>query len=286
MLGIPFRYLLRHPLAALELVADPAQTWTMVVDNYRAVQESKQPIAHYDWDLGWEEKLHRALGCEWPCFCTAECATLYGHVLSELKESGVRPGPESFASWNDGDAALIRAVWSIVRHTKPEKVVETGVAHGVTSRMILEAMQKNERGNLWSIDLPPLEEDLRERVGIAVHGPVTRRWSYLRGSSRLRLPALLSKVGRIDMFIHDSLHSERNVRFELDLAWSALKLGGVIVVDDVDANSGFRSFSAEYSNQSAMVCQAEPVRPDLRRFNDRGLFGIVLKQASPARNVA
>jgi len=270
----------------MELVADPLQTWTMVVDNYRALQERKEPIRSYDWDPEWEQKLHRQLGLDWPCSCSGECAALYPQVLAELEESGVRPGPESFAVWNDGDAALIRAVWCIIRHTRPEKVIETGVAHGVTSRMVLEAMQRNQRGQLWSIDLPPLEQELRDRVGIAVHGPIARRWSYVRGSSRLRLPALLSQVGRIDLFIHDSLHSERNVRFELDLAWSALNEGGSIVVDDVDANSGFRLFRAAFPDQPAMVCQAEPVRPDLRRFNERGLFGVILKSKSTVRSAA
>jgi hypothetical protein len=27
-----------------------------------------------------------------------------------------------------------------------------------------------------------------------------------------------------------------------------------------------------------LVCEAEPVRPDTRRFNKKGMFGIVLKQ--------
>ena len=42
--------------------------------------------------------------------------------------------------------------------TCSRKVVETGVAHGVTSRFILEALERNGRGFLWSIDLPPLEK--------------------------------------------------------------------------------------------------------------------------------
>jgi hypothetical protein len=50
---------------------------------------------------------------------------------------------------------------------------------------------------------------------------------------------LLSRLGQIDLFIHDSLHSERNVRFELDRAWAALTPNGALVVDDVDANWGF-----------------------------------------------
>ena len=81
------------------------------------------------------------------------------------------------------------------------------------------------------------------------------------------------------MFIHNSLHSERNVRFELGHAWASLKPGGAVIVDDIDANSAFRSFVGTHADQVSLVCEAEPVRPDMRRFNQRGLFGIILKQA-------
>jgi hypothetical protein len=37
-----------------------------------------------------------------------------------------------------------------------------------------------------------------------------------------------------------SMHSERIVRFELYQAWAALRPGGVLVMDDLDANWGFQ----------------------------------------------
>jgi hypothetical protein len=57
---------------------------------------------------------------------------------------------------------------------------------------------------------------------------------------------VLSHLGEIDLFVHDSLHSERNVRFELDRAWAALRPNGALVVDDIDANWGFRSFTQTF----------------------------------------
>jgi len=202
-------------------------------------------------------------------------------VISELEAKGIRAGPESFGSWNDGDAGLVRAIWCLARHLKPKRVIETGVAHGVTSRFILEALAKNGRGHLWSIDLPPIERDWRKQVGVAVGDRYADRWTYIKGSSRRRLPGLLSQLGQIDLFIHDSLHSERNVRFELDRAWAALKPGGAIVVDDVAANWGFRSFTQTFSGHESIICEAEPLHPDLRRFNKKGLFGIILKKRTP-----
>jgi hypothetical protein len=203
---------------------------------------------------------------------------LWPKVIKELDAKGIQAGPESFKGWNDGDAGFVRAIWCLVRCLRPRRVIETGVAHGLTSRFILEALEKNGDGHLWSIDRPPMEREWTAQIGIAVDGRFQHRWSYILGSSRRRLPGVLRQVGEIDLFVHDSLHSERNVRFEMDRAWAVLRPGGAIVVDDIDVNRGFHSFTQSFSGCASLVCEAEPLRPDLRRFNKKGMFGIVLRE--------
>jgi Methyltransferase domain len=281
MLGIPLRYLLTHPLSAADLVADPIETWTRIRDEYVAAREFRGTQCVYESDSAWEPWIHERLGVPWPCPFTTEFHTLWTEVIAELEAKGIKPGPESFVAWNDGDAGFVRAIWCLTRHLRPKTVVETGVAHGVTSRFILEALQRNGVGQLWSIDLPPIEKAWREQVGLAVTERNRKNWTYIKGSSRVRLPNLLSELGEIDMFVHDSIHSERNVRFEMDRVWGKLRTGGAMVVDDVDANWGFRSFGTEFSGHKSIVCDAEPIRPDLRRFNKKGLFGIVVKEPIP-----
>ena len=205
---------------------------------------------------------------------------VWHQVIGELEAKGIRTGPESFQWWNDGDAGFVRAIWCLTRHLRPKNVVETGVAHGVTSRFILEALKRNGDGHLWSIDLPPLERFWRGEIGIAVGSGHSDRWTYIRGSSRRRLPGLLRERGQIDLFVHDSRHSERNVRFELDRIWPTLGPKGAVVVDDIDANWGFQSFTQTIPDQQSLICEAEPLRPDLRRFNKKGLFGIILKKSN------
>ena len=112
---------------------------------------------------------------------------------------------------------------------------------------------------------------------MAVSARYKPRWSYIKGSSRRRLPGLLSRLGQIDVFIHDSLHSNRNVLFELERSWAAVRPGGAIVVDDVDVNGAFQLFTRNLPPHQFMICDAEPLSPDLRRFNKKGLFGIILK---------
>ncbi len=279
MLGVSLSYLLKHPVTAVaDVASDPVEVWIKFEEKYADWSAGRPPASYpYESDAEWEPRLHRHFGLDWPCPSTAEFGELFPHVMQELEGAGIRPGPASFRTWNDGDAGLTRAIWCLVRHLKPQRVVETGVAHGVTSRVILDALERNEQGHLWSIDLPPLERDWRKQVGVAVGSHHKDRWSYIKGSSRRRLPGLFSQLGQIDLFIHDSLHSERNVLFELERAWAAVKPGGAIVVDDVDVNGAFRVFTGKMPRDQFLICDAEPVTPDPRRFNKKGLFGIIFK---------
>jgi hypothetical protein len=284
MYGLPLRHYLKHPLRAVAAIAaEPLEIWTVLQEGYLAQHERPVPRDLYEAEDGWDRRMHERLGLPWPCPATAEFAVLWRKVIGELEAKGMRVGPDTLCGWNDGDAGLVRLIWCLTRHLQPRNVVETGVLHGVTSRHILEALERNGSGHLWSIDLPPLEDGLQDQIGIAVDDRSRTRWTYIRGTSKRHLPGLLAKLGQIDIFIHDSLHSERNVRFEVDRAFAALRPGGAIVVDDIDANWGFHSFIHSLSTHTSMICEAEPLRADIRRFNNKGMFGLVLKEPIAAR---
>lgn len=277
-------YLLRHPVAAtVDAAADPLEIWFQLQEKYVDWREGPQPRCRLESCPDWESLLHQHLRVKSPCKLSSEFWTVWHAAIQELAREGIRAGPASFKAWNDGDAGLTRAIWCLVRHLKPAHVVETGVAHGLTTRFILEALERNGAGHLWSIDLPPMERAWRKQVAMAVRHDQKNRWSHIRGSSRRRLPGLLSNLGAIDLFIHDSLHSKRNVIFELEQAWAALRPGGVLVVDDIDVNGGFESFTRTLSSSQFLICDAEPPHPDLRRFNQKGLFGIILKNGMRGR---
>lgn len=248
-----------------------------IYEQFAAHREGLTPPDTYNPDRDWETRLHEIIGLTSSVDFATEFWSLWVAVIKEMQAKGIRVGPESFKGWNDGDAALVRTLWCLVRWLKPANVVETGVAHGVTSRFILEALERNGSGHLWSIDRPPMETEWRRQIGIAVDGKLKDRWTYILGSSRRRLPGLVASLGRIDLFVHDSLHSARNVRFELDQVWPTLHPGGAILVDDIDVNRGFQRFLSANPRRDVLVCEAEPLRPDLRQFNGRGLFGVVIK---------
>jgi predicted O-methyltransferase YrrM len=137
------------------------------------------------------------------------------------------------------DSLTARLCYLACRLISPEVVVETGVAYGVSSAFILRAMEKNGRGTLYSVDLPPLRRRYERFWGIAVPHGLRGRWRLHRGTSASVLPRLLEEVPEVDLFVHDSLHTRRNMRREFDTVWPHLRNGAMLLADDVERNRAF-----------------------------------------------
>lgn len=285
------RGLRRWERVTREFAADPGEFMINLPDRVIESREAHAPATDggrfmpwppcpYRVDLDWEERLHHALGVPWPCSVTGDFWDLWPQIVQPMAEAGIQLGRGAFAGWGDGDPGFARAVWCVVRHLRPRSVVETGVARGITTRVALEALRANGDGHLWSIDLPPATApELRDQIGMAVPDALRSRWTYVRGSSRHRLPGLLAERREIDLFIHDSKHSKRNLLFELDRAWAAVRPGGVVLADDIDLNCGFHQCQAAWGSSAMLLaCHAEPLSPDIGRQDDRGLFGVAYKQ--------
>ncbi|MGD0177538.1 MAG: class I SAM-dependent methyltransferase [Candidatus Bathyarchaeia archaeon] len=57
------------------------------------------------------------------------------------------------------------------------------------------------------------------------------------------LPKVLSEIGEVDIFIHDSEHTYNNMMFEYPTAWHTVRAGGVLLSHDVGWNSAFSDFA-------------------------------------------
>lgn len=139
---------------------------------------------------------------------------------------------------------LAQCAYLICRALQPSSVVETGVAYGMSTSYLLQALEANGHGRLASIDLPPLGDEEGRWVGALVPRELAGRWTLHRGASRALLPGILQASGTIDMFIHDSLHTYRTMLWEFELAWRYLAPGGVLLADDIGFNQAFERFVA------------------------------------------
>jgi hypothetical protein len=157
-------------------------------------------------------------------------------------------------------------VYAIMRTLKPRVAVETGVANGFSTAFTLLALEKNGDGELYSIDLPRTIGEEPEpgvfyegtgRAGVpAEHEPgwlvperLRVRWTLRLGRTQDELPPLLTELGTIDSFMHDSEHSYDCMRFEFTSAWPALRDGGVLISDDVNSTEAFPEFVHEHGRR-------------------------------------
>jgi len=183
------------------------------------------------------------------------------------------PANAPFRARHNGDFQLARLCYLVARALKPDTIVETGVCYGVTSAFVLQALKENGNGHLHSIDLPPLAENADAFVGRFIPSELRAAWTLHRGTAAACLSPLLKKIGPVGMFIHDSLHTYANMRFEFSTAWPALKPGGVLVSDDVHNNRAFLELSLQADVAYSAVMKEEESKKN-------NLFGVAVKSLS------
>jgi len=161
-------------------------------------------------------------------------------ICEHIAASRARLNRPEAAAGHDADAGLPDFCYVICRALRPRVVLETGVGSGVTTAFILQALAANGEGHLWSIDLPPIGAE--EFAGCFVPQHLRSRWTLLRGRSRDLLPGLLRELPAPDVFLHDSLHTTRNMTFEFNAGWQKMAAGGVLLSDDIHMSKAFARF--------------------------------------------
>jgi len=161
-------------------------------------------------------------------------------------------------------------LYGLVREFKPATLIETGVCNGVSTAVILAALEMNNAGLLYSIDFPEYTDTNYEEgtfwegkkgavvpkgklPGWLIPDKYRGRWHLIVGRSQEKLPALLKELGEIDFFIHDSEHSYECMTFEYQQAWKQLKPGGLLVSDDITWNSSFDDFARLHSREINVI---------------------------------
>jgi hypothetical protein len=237
-----------------ELVAHPVRVVRALPDEWQQ-RRGKSPWTEADFDDDWYEHLHELIGAPWPCPEAQQLQGLLADIGALLSAKGLGTGRHTYGWYSDADIELCGAIWCATSHIRPDVVIETGVAHGISSRIVLEALARNDRGHLWSIDLPhPLNHKLHGQTGAAVPDESRSRWTYLEGESEKMLPPLVKKVGNVELFIHDSLHTAKNTLFEMEQAASIMSPGGVMLVDDIRGHDGFATFARRHPEFTTVLC--------------------------------
>lgn len=192
------------------------------------------------------------------CGVTEELVRGYLEELrasSVLRDSAARYravlGEEVHAARDPVANATNLLCYVAMRLLKPTTVVETGCAAGWSSLLFLLALEHNQQGHLYTIDLPPIAGRLSmawalpegASVGFCVPDDLRGRWTLIRGDVREELLPLLKRLGSIDVFHHDSDHSYEHMMWEYTSVWSALSSRGILTSDDIGWNTAFWDFA-------------------------------------------
>ena len=151
--------------------------------------------------------------------------------------------------------ALVDYLYVTTRILKPRCIIETGCATGYASSLLLAAIEKNNLGHLYTIDLP-LEFGKSDvtgfnwpdnvPVGYLVPEAYRKNWTLSFADCTIELPQRFAEIGKgnVDFFFHDSDHSYEHMMFEFALAQKFMSAGSLIVSDDIEINAAFQNFFA------------------------------------------
>lgn len=140
------------------------------------------------------------------------------------------------------------------RLLKPDVVIETGCFTGWDSAVLLQALDRNGCGHLYSIDIPgntgvydPLlpHGGLPPQLqpGFVVPDAFRARWTLTLGDTRDELLPLLRTLPPVDIFLHDSDHSYAHMMWEYTTVLPHMRRGGLILSDDISFNTAFWDFA-------------------------------------------
>jgi predicted O-methyltransferase YrrM len=156
-------------------------------------------------------------------------------ALDERARSVALAYPDYFRAENETGLLL----YALVRLRRPRIVVETGVADGRSTALVLAALEHNGDGRLHSIDVA------RDVGGLV---SARDRWElHVTDGGAGALGDIMRAERPVDLFFHDGDHHYAAQTAEYELALSHLRPGGLLVSDDVDASYAFLDFCARHA---------------------------------------
>ena len=161
--------------------------------------------------------------------------------------------------WN-AEQHLFSLLYSLVCAKNPNSVVETGVANGISTNAIMNALENSENsGTLHSFDV--LSETRKAYKG-------NGNWQFHLLNSAKAHTQLENEVQRLakpTVWLHDSNHGYRWQKFEYLLAIKSLKKGGILISDDIDASPAWAELAGSLFRKSYII------------FDSRKFIGIAFK---------
>jgi len=160
----------------------------------------------------------------------------------------------NYAKNFDCEIGLASFLHAYIVQFQPKVIVETGVANGITTNVIMHALAQ-VGGSLHSFDVDPKTENV-------YHGSGGWKFHLLTGELEKDLKRQVSEIGAVNLWIHDSNHGYQWQSFEYELAKKSLCRGGILVSDDIDSSTAWGLASKDSFDRSFGI------------FDNRKFFGV------------
>jgi hypothetical protein len=153
----------------------------------------------------------------------------YIEYLRSYKVRTKEPRLGFFDEIYDLGPALGLILFELIKNERPVKVIETGVAAGASSNLILESLNRTGSGSLTSVDITL-------KVGELVEDHLKVRWEVKvlpKSFKKKAFTGILNANSDATIFVHDSDHSLNWQIFEISSVVAAIPNINFILVDDV-----------------------------------------------------
>ena len=156
----------------------------------------------------------------------------YTNYLAYFNSRSAKPREGFFDEIYDIGNGLGFILFNLMQTLNPVKVIETGIAAGASSNLILFSMYRSGFGTLTSIDITSkvgelVEENFKANWNIEILPSFQKRKKFL---------SVLKNHSETEVFLHDSDHSPEWQIFEIDSVLSSLPNIKFILIDDVSDN--------------------------------------------------
>ena len=247
------KYSIRNPQNGMQLLQSKYQIWQDSKNKHFSYGNKKMeldkvmrvlfPTTHYPFYEDKENllKLQNYL------------RSFFDKLKNESYPSNAKPYPIDYKLDNTSGFLL----YLLCKITRPEKIVETGVAYGLSSAYILQALEENNSGFLYSIDSTFRPWESKQMIGSGIPNHLRGRWKLIFGTSTQKLKKALNSLGSVDIFFHDSLHTYANMIFEFNNAWPFIKKEGFLISDDISSNNAFHEFCSKLNLDPIVLSQKD-----------------------------
>ena len=137
--------------------------------------------------------------------------------------------------------------YALIRATQPDHIVETGTHLGLGSCAIAAALLKNGHGRLTTIDVDP-------EAGYLIGEP----WASVIDQHTGDSIALLGGLRKVDMFLHDSLHTYDYEAGELAAVEPVLRADAIVLSDNAHESRALSDW-AERTGRHYLFFKEQPL---------------------------